>query len=71
MIRIYPILIGGLMRAADLDLRELLYTERPGVLRFAGQRAVIWDTVALGLLRRELIETLGMKAVRGLLTRFG
>ena len=59
------------MRAADLDLRELLSVERPGVLRFAGQRAVIMDTVALGLLRRELIETLGMKAARGVLTRFG
>ena len=60
------------MRAADLDLRELLaFDPRGGVLRFAGERALLLDAVALGLLRRELIETLGAAAARGVLTRFG
>ena len=60
------------MRAADLDLRELLAFEpRGGVLRFAGERALLLDAVALGLLRRELIETLCAAAARGVLTRFG
>jgi len=60
------------MRAADLDLRELLqFDPAGGVLRFAGQRALLLDAVALGLLRRELIETLGTAGARGLLTRFG
>jgi two-component system, NtrC family, response regulator HydG len=60
------------MRAADLDLHELL--EIPpagGILRFAGRRAVLLDAVALGLLRSELIHTLGRTAARGILTRFG
>ncbi len=60
------------MRAADLDLRELLAFEPDGgVIRFAGERALLLDAVALGLLRRELIETLGEAGARGVLTRFG
>ena len=53
------------MRAADLDLRELLAFEpKGGVIRFAGERALLLDAVALGLLRRELIETLGAAGAR-------
>ena len=60
------------MRATDLDLRELLAFEpEGGVLRFAGQRALLLDAVALGLLRHELIETLGAAGARAVLTRFG
>jgi len=60
------------MKAADLDLRELLaFESRGGVIRFAGLRALIFDAVALGILRRELISTLGMSGARGVLTRFG
>lgn len=60
------------MKATDLDLRELLQFEpRGGIIRFANQRALLLDAVALGLLRRELIETLGLPAARAVLTRFG
>jgi two-component system, NtrC family, response regulator HydG len=60
------------MRAVDLDLRELLdFEPKGGVIRFAGQRALLLDAVALGLLRRELIATVGLTAARGILTRFG
>ncbi|MFN7131432.1 MAG: sigma 54-interacting transcriptional regulator, partial [Myxococcales bacterium] len=60
------------MRAADLDLNELLqFDSTSGIVRFAGQRALILDAVALGLLRRELIDTLGENGARGVLTRFG
>jgi len=60
------------MRAADLDLRELLaFDPKGGILRFAGERALLLDAVALGLLRRELIQTLGSAGARGVLTRFG
>ena len=60
------------MRASDLDLRELLeFLPKGGVIRFAGDRAVLLNTVALGLLRRELVETLGVVTARGVLTRFG
>src|SRR6185503_21355169 len=60
------------MRARDLDLRELLSFEPGGgPLRFAGERALLLDAVALGLLRKLLIDTLGDTVARGLLTRFG
>jgi len=60
------------LRATDLDLRELLdFEPSGGIIRFAGDRAVLFNTVALGLLRRELVETLGAVTARGILTRFG
>jgi two-component system response regulator HydG len=60
------------MRARDLDLRELLSFEPGGgILRFAGERALLLDAVALGLLRKLLIDTLGEAGARGVLTRFG
>jgi two-component system, NtrC family, response regulator HydG len=60
------------MRIDDLDLRELLDVDpKGGIVRFANERALILDTVALGLLRRELIDTLGLDVARGVLTRFG
>jgi len=60
------------VRVADLDLRELLAFEpKGGVMTFGGQRVLLFDAVALGLLRKELIETLGIFAARGILTRLG
>ncbi|MDC0709876.1 sigma-54-dependent Fis family transcriptional regulator [Stigmatella sp. ncwal1] len=55
-----------------LELRDLLSFEPSGgLIHFAGQRALLMDAVALGLLRKELISMLGMTAARGLLTRLG
>jgi DNA-binding NtrC family response regulator len=60
------------MRARDLDLKELLqFDPDGGILRFASERVLLLDAVALGLLRRELIETLGLTGARAVLTRFG
>jgi transcriptional regulator with AAA-type ATPase domain len=60
------------MRAADLDLTELLQFEpKGGVIRFGGQRALLFDAVAMGILRKELIDALGFAVARGILTRFG
>ncbi|MDB4967473.1 MAG: Response regulator of zinc sigma-54-dependent two-component system [Myxococcales bacterium] len=60
------------MKIEDLDLRELMeLPPKGGVLRFSGERAIILDTVALGILRKELIETVGVTVARGVLTRFG
>jgi len=60
------------VRLADLDLRELLeFDPRGGRIKFAGQRALLLDAVALGLLRTELIATLGVTAARSILSRFG
>ena len=60
------------MRVEDLDLKELLeLNPKEGEVRFAGQRAMICDTVAHGLHRKELIETFGERTARGILSRFG
>src|SRR5690349_18142106 len=60
------------MRASDLDLRDLLeMPPKGGVFHFAGQRAVVLDAVALGLLRAQLVAAFGVTAARGILTRFG
>ena len=60
------------MRAADLDIHELLhFAPEGGIITFAGERVLLLDAVALGLLRRELIDTIGVTAARSVLTRFG
>jgi DNA-binding NtrC family response regulator len=60
------------VRAEDLDLKELLELDAGGgVVRFAGQRAILFDAVAQGLLRKQLIDTLGLTVARGILSRFG
>src|SRR5262245_48288245 len=60
------------MRAADLDIHELLhFLPEGGIITFAGERVILLDAVALGLLRKELIKTLGLTAARLVLTRFG
>jgi DNA-binding NtrC family response regulator len=60
------------MKPEDLDLRELLdFQPGGGVIQFAGERALILDAVALGLLRKSIIEMFGATAARALLTSFG
>jgi two-component system, NtrC family, response regulator HydG len=60
------------VRAKDLDLRELLDLDPArGVVRVAGQRVLILDAVAIGLLRKQLVVALGLRAARATLTRFG
>jgi two-component system, NtrC family, response regulator HydG len=60
------------MKLDDLDLRELLeFDPKGGVMRFAGERALLLDAMAFGVLRKTLVETLGMGGARGIITRFG
>ncbi len=60
------------MRASDLDHEELLELDpEGGVIRFAGQRALLLDAVAMGLLRKYLVENFGLTAARTVLTQFG
>jgi len=48
------------MRANDLDHAELLELDsETGLIRFAGQRALLLDAVAMGLLRKYLVENFG------------
>lgn len=60
------------MRAEDLDHKELLELDQEsGAIRFAGQRAIVLDAVAMGLLRKYLVENFGLTAARTVLTQFG
>ena len=60
------------MRAEDLDHKELLeLVPEGGTIRFAGQRALLVDAVAMGLLRKYLVENFGVTAARTVLTQFG
>ncbi|MDP2877161.1 MAG: sigma-54-dependent Fis family transcriptional regulator [Holophaga sp.] len=60
------------MRAEDLDYDELLeLVPESGMIRFAGQRALLIDAMAMGLLRKYLVENFGLTAARTVLTQFG
>lgn len=55
-----------------LDLTELLdFRPDQGIIRLHEQRVVILSTAAMGLLRKELVDTLGLDTTRRLLLRFG
>jgi DNA-binding NtrC family response regulator len=56
----------------DLDHKELLELDpEGGIVRFAGQRALLLDAIAMGLLRKYLVENFGLTAARAVLTQFG
>jgi two-component system, NtrC family, response regulator HydG len=60
------------MRVEDLHHEELLELDpEGGVIRFAGQRALLLDAVAMGLLRQYLVDNFGLTAARAVLTQFG
>ncbi|MBL9039736.1 MAG: sigma-54-dependent Fis family transcriptional regulator [Archangium sp.] len=60
------------MRVEDLHHQELLELDpEGGLIRFAGQRALLLDAVAMGLLRKYLVENFGLLAARTVLTQFG
>ena len=63
------------MEPLDLEhlrLAEILdFQPELGVIRLHEQRVVILSTVALGLLRNELIDTLGWETTRRVMLRFG
>jgi len=60
------------VRVEDLDLKELLeLNPKGGDVHFAGQKALICDTLSHGILRNELIDTYGNKTAWGIISRFG
>ena len=55
-----------------LRLAELLdFRPDQGIIRLHEQRVVILSAAAMGLLRKELIDTLGIETTRRLMLRFG
>ncbi len=60
------------MHVEDLHHGELLELDpEGGIIRFAGQRALLIDAVAMGVLRQYLVENFGLTAARAVLTQFG
>ena len=60
------------MRVEDLDAKELVeFDAGAGEIHVAGQRAILIDATAMGMLRKELVEQIGLEAARVVLTRFG
>lgn len=60
------------MRAKDLQLLDLLqFQQGSGIIRLLDQRVVIIDSIALGLLRKELVDTMGASVARAILSRLG
>ena len=56
----------------DLHLSEVLdFRPDQGIIRLHDQRVVILSAAAMGLLRKELIDTLGLEAARRVAIRFG
>lgn len=60
------------MKVEELVLNNLLsYSPKDASVHFMQQRVLILDVLAMGLLRKELIDTLGYQKARKVLTRFG
>ena len=60
------------MDLEHLDLAEVLdFRPDQGIIRLHEQRVVILSAAAMGLLRKELIDTLGLETARRLMLRFG
>ena len=60
------------MRVEDLHHKEILELDaKGGLIRFAGQRALLLDAVAMGVLRQYLFDNFGLNAARAVLTQFG
>jgi DNA-binding NtrC family response regulator len=56
----------------DLHLAELLdFRPDQGIIRLHEQRVVILSAAAMGLMRKELVDTLGIEVARRVLLRFG
>ncbi|QEM69063.1 sigma-54-dependent Fis family transcriptional regulator [Geobacter sp. FeAm09] len=60
------------MQARDFSVKDLLtFIPEEGIVRLMEHRVLIFDAVALGLLRKEIVDTFGVFAARSILTRFG
>ncbi|BAL25225.1 PAS domain S-box protein [Azoarcus sp. KH32C] len=60
------------MRADELDFHSLVeFAPERGAIQFSGRRAILLHTDAMGALRKELVETLGVDIAKVILTRYG
>jgi DNA-binding NtrC family response regulator len=60
------------MKLKDLQIFEVLdFRPDEGIITFGEQRMIIQGAAAMGLLRKQLVDTLGIESTRRLLLRFG
>lgn len=60
------------MRTSELRMEELLeFKPEQGTILLKGSRVIIFDATSLGMLRKDLIDTLGMDRAKGFLIRYG
>jgi hypothetical protein len=60
------------MALPESPLLDLLkFDEAEGTIRWKHRRMLLFDADAMGLLRRELVDALGLAAARRILTGFG
>lgn len=60
------------MKAHQLQFQNLIdINPRTGIIKLHAQRMVLNSTEALGILRRDLVNTLGMERAKGFLMRYG
>ena len=60
------------MRASELNMKELLkFSPEQGKIFLKDSRVIVFDTAALGKLRKDLIDTLGLDRAKGFLIRYG
>lgn len=60
------------MKATDFDLsKDLKLDPKSGIATFRESRLVILDAAAMGLLRQDIVEAVGMEQARRLFLRFG
>ena len=63
---------GATPERQPLHLAELLdFRPDQGIIRLHEQRVVILSAAAMGLMRKELVDTLGLETARRVLLRFG
>jgi len=60
------------MLAKQLTLTDVFeFDPTGGAMAFAGERVVLMDAVALGLLRKQVIEAFGLRGAQAVMMRFG
>lgn len=60
------------MRASELRMDELLhFSPEQGKIFLKDSRVIVFDAAALGMLRKDLIDTLGLDRAKGFLIRYG
>lgn len=59
------------MRRVEVQVREIEHIDEDSLVSFSGQRALVFDSVAAGEFKKQLIEAVGFERARTMLVRLG